>query len=356
MEEALIMVDAKVLENILKKYDKNDEFSGAVLVSENGEKIFSYACGYENMAYSIKNSVNTIFQTASATKIFTAVSVFKLIESGKIKLNSKIVDVVGLKDTTISEEVTVENLLCHTSGIADYFDEYDENHLENLWARVPNSSIKNVEDFLPYFIKKQPLFNPGEKFNYSNANYILLGLIIEKVSGMNYQDYVRKNIFNKYGLKNTDFISLDSTKQFAEAYLPVYDESHNLIEWKKNIYMIPVAGSPDGGVYSSVEDYNLFFYKLRNGEILSPESLSLIMKPKALKDVSGEELWTYNFGIWFNTKNDKIICYGVTGSDPGVSVKIYVFKESNITVVILGNKDNCSDELNNEIRNLILDL
>lgn len=348
------MVNVKVLQNILKRYDENGEFSGAVLVSENGKKIFSYACGYENMTYSIKNSVDTIFPTASATKIFTAVSIFKLIESGKIKLNSKAVDVVSLKDTTISEEITVENLLNHTSGIADYFDEYDENCIENIWARVPNSSIKNIENFLPYFIKKQPLFNSGEKFDYCNANYILLGLIIEKITGMNYQDYVRKNIFNKYGLKNTDFNSLDSTKKFAEAYLPVYDEDDNLIEWKKNIYMVPFAGSPDGGVYSNIEDLNLFFYKLRNGEILSPESLSLIMKPKALKDVEDEELWTYNFGIWFNTKNDKMICYGVTGGDPGVSVKIYYYKESNITVIILGNKDNCSNELNNEIRNSIL--
>jgi len=128
------MRDLDKLNKIIDEKEEKQEFSGVVLISEKGEKIFRKACGYANRGWSIKNTLDTRFRIASVSKMFTSVAILQLIEKGELDFETKVVEYLDLRDTKISNEVTVENLLTHTSGIGDYFDEsLGDEEWEKMW-------------------------------------------------------------------------------------------------------------------------------------------------------------------------------------------------------------------------------
>lgn len=330
---------SKKIEEIMDKH-KND-FSGVVLVKNSSDIIYSKAFGYAHMGWKIPNNMDTRFDTASITKLFTTVGILQLIDKEKISFDTKVVDFLGIKDTTISSEVNVFQLLTHTSGIADDADEEEGEDYEELWKLKPNYSIREAVDFLPQFIHKPAKFNPGEKCSYNNVAFILLGLIIEKVSGMNFREYIQKNIFNRIGMNNTEFCSMDGINyNVAEGYAPIEDDNGKVIKYKKNIYSYPPIGTPDSGAYTTASDLDLFIRQLKDGKLLSERLTEDIFKPKVDYRMVGKykKMIGYCFEFSMDASN-KILCMDKGGSNAGVNNDFYYFPDSDITMVILSNNE-----------------
>lgn len=166
---------------------------------------------------------------------------------------------IDLEGTEISPNVTIEQLLNHTSGIHDDAEEEAGEQYSQLFVASPNYAIKECKDFLKNFAYKKPNFEPGSDVRYCNCSYVLLGLAIEKITGKGYREYVTENVFRKAGMKNTAFLSMDSINEnTAEGYLNLYNEDGEVVGYKKNIYCFPPMGTPDGGAYTTAEDMNLF--------------------------------------------------------------------------------------------------
>lgn len=313
-----------------------EDFSGVILVKQGGKELYFKVSGYANRAHDIFNKKETQFGTASGTKMFTAVAVLQLIQNGKISFDTRVNDHLRLKHTKIPEDVSVFHLLTHTSGIDDYFDEAAEETASyaKVWQKTPNYSIKNLTDMLPLFVNKPSRFAAGKEFRYSNAGYILLGLVIEKASGISYFDYVKENVFIRVQMSDAAFFSLEHiNRNVAEGYIPIENSAGKIVAWKRNIYTIPFRGASDGGAFVTAQDCTKFMANLRSGVLLSDNLTKDALVPK----VTDTGDWKYGYGLWFQMEQESIIRYGHAGEDPGVSCRIYYYPSLDIDLVVLSN-------------------
>jgi CubicO group peptidase (beta-lactamase class C family) len=199
------------LEQHLEKLVQEDHFSGAVLLAKDGQPLFKKAYGLASVAFQVPNKVDTKFNLASMGKMFTGVAVAQLAQQSKLSFD----DLVGkhlpdYPNKAVAGKVTIHHLLTHTSGMGSYWNDKFEAAKDN---------IRKVADFLPFFVDDALQFEPGQRWSYSNAGYIVLGAIIEKVSGEDYYDYVREHVFKPAGMTNTDCYELDrDTPNLAIGY------------------------------------------------------------------------------------------------------------------------------------------
>jgi CubicO group peptidase (beta-lactamase class C family) len=356
------------LQEILARREADSTFSGVVAIRRGDAELFTGAYGYANRTWSIPNRADTRFRLASIGKMFTAVAVLQLVERGRLALDTRVIELLGLANTTIPIEVTVEQLLTMTAGIADWFDESGD--WEVVWAELsrqhPIYLLRSNADYLPLFAYKPPLAPVGVKYQYSNSSYILLALAIERVTGLSYFDYVRQNVFAPAGMAGADFLMLDEiTPGVAEGYVPITGDGDAIVGWKKNIYLAAPGAAGDGGATASAEDLSRFLQALRNSEYWpgGQALLSLAMAKAALepKVVQGDELirgyrWMYGYGNAFMLDTDgKVVRYGHTGEEDGVSCRLYHYVRQGLDVIILGNQSWCAGDLGWEIHNLILE-
>lgn len=321
--------------------EARDEFSGVVLVTQGDVSLYTGAYGYASRAWRIRNTMETRFDTASITKLFTSVATLQLIDRKLLALDTGIVDLLGLEGTNISNEVTIFHLLTHTSGIGDDADEEAGESYEDLWKTKPSYSVTETADFLPQFVRKSPNFPPGQGCRYCNCGYVLLGLAIEKVSEMEYRHYVRQNIFAQAGMAHSDFFRLDRVNEnVAEGSDPIRDETGTIIGWKKNIYSFPPIGSPDSGAYVSAADLDRFLRAVKGGELLSPEMTEAFFTPQVQYRTMDGWNKQYGYGLWFYVdKAGQVVCYQKEGINAGVSGVIRHFPQHDISVVILSNME-----------------
>ena len=202
---------AERVDQLIANKSLAEKFSGVVLVKRDENEWFQAAYGYANRTWRIGCRVDTRFRIASISKLFTAVAVLQLIEEGKLSLDTRVAESLDLENATIPKEATVHHMLTMTSGIADWFEESGD--WEENWAALcrehPIYLFRRNQDYLPLFIDKPALFPLGEKHQYNGAGYILLGLVIEKLSGLSYFDYIRRHIFEKAEMTRSDFLSID---------------------------------------------------------------------------------------------------------------------------------------------------
>src|SRR5688572_30215179 len=184
----------QILDEYFEHRVAQDQFSGAVLITQSTACLYARAYGYANRAWQVPNTLATRFDTASITKLFTAIATLQLIDQGLLAFDTAVVERLGLEGTLISKDVTVFHLLTHTSGIGDDADEEAGERYEDLWKTKPNYSVTETRDFLPQFMHKPANFLPGQGCRYCNCGYVLLGLLIEAISGMPYREYVRTHI------------------------------------------------------------------------------------------------------------------------------------------------------------------
>ena len=302
---------------------KSNEFSGAILIAHNDKITEKRAFGLASIEYGIENRLDTKFNIASITKLITAVATLQLYENGKVGLRVPIGEYLpDYPNKLVRDSVTIHQLLTHTSG--------NNNFYVGDFLKTDKMKYKNISDFVPLFANDTLLSKPGTKYDYSASGFVILGLIIEEVSGKNYYDYVKENIFNPAEMTNTTELEIDSVVQNkASGYTTFFGASKTP---KKNDYYLTKA-SPAGFHYSTVEDLFKFSKALRNGKLLKKRTAALMFEPK----VTG-----YNpnlgYGIDIDLRYNQTI-QGHSGGWYGVRCELMDFIKDNYTVVILSNID-----------------
>jgi len=316
----------KVLEAYIKKLVAADAFSGTVLVARNGSPIFTGAYGLASVAYGVPNRLDTKFNLGSMNKMFTAVSVCQLAEQGKLSFSDPIgKHLTDYPNKTVAEKVTIDHLLTHSSGIGDYFNE--------KFMEASRDRFRKIKDYFPLFVDKPLEFEPGSKFRYSNAGFMVLGAIVERVSGQDYFDYVREHIYKPAGMINTDAYELDrDTPNLAVGYTSDGETSgrHN------NVFMHVIKGGPAGGGYSTVEDLLRFDVALRQHKLLSAKYTDLVLAGKIASGFSPTAKYAYGF---FDEVIDGKRVVGHGGGFPGINSQLDMYLDNGYTVAIMSNYD-----------------
>lgn len=344
------MIEA--FDRMMELFLEKELFSGVVLLARDGKPLYQKACGLANRMGKVPNSMETRFATASVTKMFTAVAVVQLISDGKLRWDTPVVEFLGLGEVAIPDSVTVMQLLTHTSGIADYMDEEDASGFENLWKAIGPCAVDTPGKLLPFFMDEAPVQAPGVGFDYNNAGYILLGLVLEKAVGAPYDEVIRRAVFHKCGMEHTDFLTSASVAEdIAEGYIPIRDGDNCLVGWERNIFSVPAYGLPDGGAYATAWDLVSFMRNLREGRLLNSRYTDIFLHPVVPVDKN----WKYGCGLWFDVEGDRIWRYGHTGEDPGVSARVYYYPVFDLDLVILGNQSYCAGDLDWQFHQIIIE-
>ncbi|NTV72525.1 MAG: beta-lactamase family protein [Azonexaceae bacterium] len=229
------------------------------------------------------NLVDTKFNLGSMNKMFTAVAILQLVEQGKLSVGDRIIDVLpDYPNREVPAEVTIDQLLTHTAGMGDCFT--------GDFFTTPPEQLKTVAGYLPLFVDKPLQFEPGTQYAYSNEDYIVLGLIIEKITGQSYFDYVRENVYALAGMVNTDAFDLDTpVPNLAIGYTTQDAEGNQTGELADNTPLMPVKGTPAGGGYSTAGDLLSFKEALLGNKLLSPEFTNLQTARAALDAARANE-------------------------------------------------------------------
>lgn len=315
------------LDDYVQAFHQERGFSGVVLIAKGDEIVFKKAIGWQDVGKGVSNKIDTRFNLGSGNKMFTAIAITQLQEVGKLKFDDPIINYLpDYPNRTFAETATIHNLLTHTSGLGDYWD--DEYELE--WHK-----ITTVKEKLPFVVELDPLFKPGEGRAYSNSGFVLLGLIIEKVSGLSYFDYIRKHIYQPSGMQMTDSYEKNgATKTIATAYLG------NGSKWSEAPYAL--KGSSDGGGYSTVEDMLKFSSALRNNLLISASSLEMVQTDKT---PNGEKnLWNYGYGFRVEKVNGQMNI-GHGGKGYGVYFNYRYFPVLGYTVILFSNSESGSPDV-----------
>jgi len=346
-----------VLDEYFRHRAAQDLFSGAALITQGATRLYASAYGYASRAWRVPNNLDTRFDTASVTKLFAAIATLQLIDRGLLTFDTPVVERLGLEDTPLSRDVTVRHLLTHTSGIGDDADEEAGERYEDLWKAKPNYSVVETRAFLPQFVNKPANFSPGEGCRYCNCGYVLLGLLIETISGMIYRDYVRAHVFAEAAMTASDFFRMDRVNHnVAEGCDPSRDATGQVVGWKRNIYSFPPIGSPDACAYVTVTDLDRFLRAVMAGKLLSPELTRAFLSPQVVH--SRRDNWTemYGYGLRFYVdRSGEVFCFEKEGVNVGVSGTISHFPDQDITATLLSNMEDGVWELAWKIHEMVVE-
>ncbi|UCD63627.1 MAG: beta-lactamase family protein [Candidatus Zixiibacteriota bacterium] len=316
------------LDELVDSLVARDQFSGTILVAKDGQPVYKRAAGEACKWYHVPNKIDTKFCLGSMNKMFTSVAVAQLVEQGKLSYDDKIGQhLPDYPNQDVREKVTLHQLLTHTSGMGMYWEE--------LFTNPEWPYIETVQDYDNLANQNPLLFEPGERFQYSNCGPLVVGLIIEKVSGMTYDDYIRTYVTGPAGMTNTDCYDIkDPVENIAIGYTKMTFDGSPLDDWIANLYLNPVKGGPAGGGYSTVEDLLKFDIALRDGKLLSEEYFNIITTGKVDRDE------TRGYAYYFEDKTvngERIIGHG--GGAAGVNANLAMFLRSGWTVAIMSNYD-----------------
>lgn len=333
--------------NLKEMLDSN--FRGNVYIIQDKVVLCENVTGFADLANQIPNSLETKFASASAGKVFVAVGILQLIDQGKIKFDDTLGTLLNIDLHSIDMDVTVEQLLNHTSGVPDYFDESVMDEYEELWVDYPNYKIRHNSDLLPLFINKPMMYPKGEKFQYNNSGYVLLAMIIEKVTGMYFDEYLKKNIFDVCNMKSTGYYELDKLPaQCANNYIYCNDTN----DYRTNIFSVDVKGTGAGGAFVTVKDIINFWRGLLENKLISKESVDKMLSRQSGDGMDAEEGY-YGYGVWLiDNPYGKDYAY-FQGCDPGVSfISEYNPNNGIISVIVSNYGDNVWKEMRKVRENL----
>jgi CubicO group peptidase (beta-lactamase class C family) len=314
---------ATEIDRILAESFLPDAPGAAVLVVRNDEVLLRKGYGLADLELGVPIDPAQIFRLGSITKQFTAVAILQLVEAGKIRLDDEITMYVP-DCPTIGTKVTLSHLLTHTSGIPNYTERPD-------WLNSARQDLTVAQLFA--FTKDKPFeFTPGTDWKYSNTNYILLGAVIEKVSGQNYADYLQTHIFAPAGMTHSCY---DSTERIIPGRIPGYSRAGKNKEWTNARYISMTQPFSAGALLSNVDDLWKWEQALDAGQLLSPASLEIARSQAHLADGRGTG---YGFG-WRIGAVSGHPTFEHAGSIPGfVSYKLRA-KDAGLYAAILCNAD-----------------
>ncbi|MFE5819917.1 serine hydrolase domain-containing protein [Streptomyces sp. NPDC056479] len=314
------------LENAVDSIAHETGFAGVVSVDRGGEIELAKAYGLAHRGTRTPNTVDTRFAIASGTKGLTALAVVTLIEQGVLQLSTTARSVLGEDLPLIDDGVTVEHLLAHRSGIGDYFDEDAHREITDYVLPVPVHELATTEQYLAVLDGHPAKFAPGERFSYCNSGYVVLALIAERVAGVAFSELVHARVCEPAGMRDTEFLRSDELpERTALGYLPFDGIS------RTNVFHLPVRGSGDGGIYSTVADFGSFWPALFSGKIVSPGWVTRMLLPHS--DVPAESR-RYGLGFWLHRSTDVAI---LAGYDAGVSFRSVHDPRSTLTHTVVSN-------------------
>jgi CubicO group peptidase (beta-lactamase class C family) len=302
-------------------YAQSDDFSGAVLLAKNGHVLFQNAYGFADREAHKPNQLNTQFRFGSMGKMFTMIGIMQLAQDGKIDLSAPIGRYLpNYPNQDVATKVTVSNLLTHTGGTGDIFGPDFKSH---------KASLRDLKDYVDLYGKRPLEFVPGTRFAYSNYGFILLGSIIEEVSGLTYDQYLQRNIFGPAGMDSTgNRPEGDRLPRRAVGYM---GSGANL---KRSDDTLPIRGTSAGGGYSTVGDFNRFAEALVSHRLLRAETLQKLISG----GITGKDgtFYPYDFGSTIAGSGRFI---GHSGGAPGMNGELQHFLDSGYTIVVLANRD-----------------
>ncbi len=309
----------------LARLAAEDEFSGVVLVARDGKPVYEKACGLANRDFGAPNRADTKFNIGSINKTFTQVAIAQLASAGKLSLSDTVRKHLPDYPSPVADRITVQQLVTMSSGLGDFFGErYDA---------TPKSKLRTLSDYLPLFVGDPLLFEPGTSRRYSNAGYVVLGLIIEKISGQPYHDYVREHVFLPAGMKDTDAYPQDSvTPNRAVGYTREGREGPEPGPRRVNIYMLPARSSSAGGGYSTAADLLAFDAAMRHDRLLPPAWTDWYYSDKSQAPAPGA------------AARKRSGATGIAGGTEGVNAVLETDHDTAYTIVVLSNLDPPSAE------------
>jgi CubicO group peptidase (beta-lactamase class C family) len=307
------------LRNRLNEEAASERFSGAVLLAKRGKPIFAQAYGLADRGQNIPNTLESRFSIASINKLFTAVAIMQLVQAGKLSLDDALGKyLTAYPNKDLAAKVTIGALLTNTGGTGDIFGpEWEKHRLE----------LRTPADFIDLYGGRPLRFEPGSRWEYSNYGFILLGAVIEKVSGGSYYDYVREHIYAPAGMNSTD----SDPEEPRHAVRSIGYSKENAGVWNANTGYLEYRGTPAGGGYSTVGDLSRFADALRENRLLDAQHTKLLTTARVANPFGFD---SYGFGVQSINGNR---CFGHNGRGPGVNGDFEMCLDSRYAVVVLAN-------------------
>jgi len=327
------------LNEYLKELEVKGEFSGSVLLAKGDNILVQAAYGLASKRFDVPNNIQTKFNLGSMNKMFTAVGIMQLIESGKLSLTDKLSDFV---DETwlpkeISKKIEIHHLLSHSSGLGNYFN--------RTYMNTSKNNYRKLDDYKHLIVNSALLFEPATKSSYSNTGMLMLGAVIEKVTGQDYFSYIRTNIYEKSKMINSDSYELDQpVPNLAIGYEP---NDNNETGWQNNNYLHVLKGSPAGGGFSTIEDLHKFSLALIDYSLLNEKLIEQAFSVKS-------KLAYFDYGYGFTirgTANNRIVGHG--GAFPGIGSNLDIYLDQGYIAVVLSNYGRGARLVRNKIRELL---
>jgi CubicO group peptidase (beta-lactamase class C family) len=314
MEELIAVLEEAALEG---------EFSGVVSVFEGASSLYNRAFGYRDVKNKLPNTTSTIFGIASGTKIFTALGIGVLIDQGVLSLDTTVGKIDSAYTGFVDPQATVRQLLTHTSGIYDYYDEEIEDDYDAFRVEVPWCELETPSDYYPLFEGRAMKFRPGERYAYSNGGYVFLGMLIEKLTGRLYREFTGEHVLRRANMGRSGFYAFnDLPENTANGY---FEDRRTT-----NIYQLPLRGGGDGGMFTTTGDLRAFWESLFSYRILSEElTRTFLQTHHRFNDRVG-----YGCGIYKRLDGR---AFWISGVDAGVGFDSRYVVQEQVTINLLSN-------------------
>jgi CubicO group peptidase (beta-lactamase class C family) len=339
---------ADQLKAFLERLAKAELFSGSALLAYDGKVIFTFVSGEASKAFAAPNKLDTKFNLGSMNKMFTAVGIAQLVETGKLSFDEKVSKYLGPDwiAPEVADKITIAQLLSHTSGLGSHFT-------DEFW-RTSRALYRNLDDFKPLIVNQTPAFEPGTNWAYSNSGFLLLGAVIEQVTGGSYDDYIAAHILKPTGMTGTGCFEMDiDTPNLAIGYslevgAPGSDAQPR---WVNNLFKHVIKGGSAGGGFSTAPDLLRFDQALRSGKLVSNEMLNTLWTPKPASP-------NYGFGFQLDSipngssaGGGRIVGHG--GGFPGISSVLGMHLDTGLTFIAMCNYDDAAVLADRKCRELL---
>jgi CubicO group peptidase (beta-lactamase class C family) len=312
-------------------------FSGTALLARDGQVLFEAARGLADRNHAVPMRPDSRLNLGSMNKMFTAVVIGQLVDEGKLSFQDPVSRFLGGQGWTRADlsKVRVEHLLTHTSGLGSYFNE--------PYRRTARQLLRTVDDYKPLVAEETLAFEPGTRWQYSNTGFLLLGAVIEAVTGKDYLDVVRERVYRKAGMKDSDCYDVDLVvPHLAVGYSR--ERTASGTRWRTNTFEHVIRGGPAGGGYSTVRDLLAFAAALRGGKLLSAATRDQLWSAKPA-------LGAPDYGFGFAVGKDVLgRTVGHSGGFAGISSVLDLYPDSGWTVVVLSNVDDGSPTVEQKLR------
>ena len=321
---------------VVRRLIEKDSFSGALLIARGDDILLTMAGGKASRAFHVLNNVDTKFNLGSMNKMFTSTAVMRLVEKGKLSLDDpigKYIDESWLPGS-VTEKIIIRHLLTHTSGLGSYFNE--------TFVKSSRDLFRKLDDYKPLIKDDKPAFEPGSRYRYSNTGMFLLGVIIEKATGEDYFEHIRKAIYAPAGMTDTDCYEMDHpVENLAIGYSP---DPQSPSGWRNNLYTHVIKGGPAGGGFSTVRDLHKFALALLGRKYVAPGTLKIMWT-----DYMGAG---YGYGFYVD-RGSAGTAVGHSGGFDGINSTLNIYVDSGYIIAVMSNVDRGAVPLARKIGSLL---